>query len=151
MRMTMSVRMSSSRRLPTRVRKNALSRLISDFNGMRKPNTPVVSTRTTSPRSNPSSRREPVVKSEALASPMSFIGMLDAVFEVSPHPAVYSKYASKFAGVRGDLRDEYEELCAKIDEVAASLEDQGSEESEIESILCRAEALLKSSLSREDA
>ena len=130
----------ASKRLPSRVRRSLVTRLIASTTSKALASSSRFGERrgARSP-SNVGPARE--VASEA--SSRSFAGILSDR-DLLPHPAVYSKYAK--INLAHGLRDEYNDLAEKIDMLATSLMDQQVEELYAEEVLERAQALLSAFL-----
>ena len=126
----------ASKRLPSRVRRSLVTRLIASTTSKALASSSRSGERrgARSP-SNVGPARE--VASEAFSR--SFAGILSDR-DLLPHPAVYSKYAE--INLAHGLRDEYNDLAEKIDMLATSLMDQQVEELYAEEVLERAQALL---------
>ena len=130
----------ASKRLPSRVRRSLVTRLIASTTSKALASSSRAGERrgARSP-ANVGPARE--VASEAARR--SFVGILSDR-DLLPHPAVYSKYAE--INLAPGLRDEYNELAEKIDMLATSLMDQQVEELYAEEVLERAQALLSAFL-----
>lgn len=130
----------ASKRLPSRVRRSLVTRLIASTTSKALASSSRSGERrgARSP-SNVGPARE--VASEAFSR--SFAGILSDR-DLLPHPAVYSKYAE--INLAHGLRDEYNDLAEKIDMLATSLMDQQVEELYAEEVLERAQALLSAFL-----
>ena len=130
----------ASKRLPSRVRRSLVTRLIASTTSKA-----LASSSRSGERRGARSPTNvgPAREVASEASSRSFVGILSDR-DLLPHPAVYSKYAE--INLAPGLRDEYNELAEKIDMLATSLMDQQVEELYAEEVLERAQALLSAFL-----
>lgn len=129
----------ASKRLPSRVRRSLVTRLIASTTSK----AIASSSRSGERRGARSPSTSPAREVASEASSRSFVGILSDR-DLLPHPAVYSKYAE--INLAHGLRDEYNDLAEKIDMLATSLMDQQVEELYAEEVLERAQALLSAFL-----
>ena len=128
----------ASKRLPSRVRRSLVTRLIASTTCKA-----LASSSRSGERRGARSPSNVGPAREVASEAFSFVGILSDR-DLLPHPAVYSKYAE--INLAPGLRDEYNDLAEKIDMLATSLMDQQVEELYAEEVLERAQALLSAFL-----